>query len=270
MTTQTFQPTFMQKLLGRNYKWWYVVLYDILASTNYRLSTFFVVIRDLIPVFISLTIYGSFLDSREFIEYFLLGNLFFKIVLLFADINWEIRHAIAYGTISKYLIRPTNWLKYEFFSCIGGNLFSVTINVLIFVFLIMVNSVHINFSLINILQLLLSLIIAIVIYFCIDVTVGAVTFWTPETNVLIDTKLILTPFLAGSLVFLSTNSITKSFVYLPWSFLVHHPMQIYLGKYDINQTILVFLGGIFWCVILYFLANFVFKMGLKRNESVWL
>jgi ABC-2 type transport system permease protein len=116
----------------------------------------------------------------------------------------------------------------------------------------------------------LSLIIAIVIYFCIDVTVGAVTFWTPETNVLIDTKLILTPFLAGSLMFLSTNSITKSFVYLPWSFLVHHPMQIYLGKYDINQTILVFLGGIFWCVILYFLANFVFKMGLKRNESVGL
>jgi len=47
-------------------------------------------------------------------------------------------------------------------------------------------------------------------------------------------------------------------------------MQIYLGKYDTFQTVLVFGGGIFWCVLLYFLAKFVFKMGLKKNESVGL
>jgi ABC-type uncharacterized transport system permease subunit len=47
-------------------------------------------------------------------------------------------------------------------------------------------------------------------------------------------------------------------------------MQIYLGKYDFNQTLMVFAGGIAWCIVLYFLAKWVFKMGLKRNEAVGL
>jgi ABC-type uncharacterized transport system permease subunit len=47
-------------------------------------------------------------------------------------------------------------------------------------------------------------------------------------------------------------------------------MQIYLGKYSPTETLMVVLGGIAWCLVLYFLANFVFKMGLKRNESVGL
>ena len=58
--------------------------------------------------------------------------------------------------------------------------------------------------------------------------------------------------------------------FLPTTWSLHHPMQIYLGKYDTFQTFLVFLGGVSWCILLYFLAKFVFKMGLKRNESVGL
>jgi ABC-type uncharacterized transport system permease subunit len=51
---------------------------------------------------------------------------------------------------------------------------------------------------------------------------------------------------------------------------LHHPMQIYLGEYNSLDILLVFLGGIVWCLVLYFLAKFVFKLGLKRNESVGL
>ncbi|MFM7853798.1 MAG: ABC-2 family transporter protein [Flammeovirgaceae bacterium] len=54
------------------------------------------------------------------------------------------------------------------------------------------------------------------------------------------------------------------------AFFAYYPAQIYLGKYDTDQTVLVFLGGIAWCGILYFLAKLVFRLGLKRNESVGL
>jgi ABC-2 type transport system permease protein len=57
---------------------------------------------------------------------------------------------------------------------------------------------------------------------------------------------------------------------LPFSFWVHHPMQIYLGNYSTLETFYVFAGGFGWCVILYFLAQFIFKLGLKRNEAVGL
>jgi ABC-type uncharacterized transport system permease subunit len=47
-------------------------------------------------------------------------------------------------------------------------------------------------------------------------------------------------------------------------------MQIYLGKYNFQETLAVFLGGIIWFLVLYFLAKLVFKMGLKKNEAVGL
>jgi ABC-type uncharacterized transport system permease subunit len=47
-------------------------------------------------------------------------------------------------------------------------------------------------------------------------------------------------------------------------------MQIYLGKYSNLEIFYTFLGGLVWCIMLYFLAKLVFKMGLKKNESVGL
>jgi ABC-2 type transport system permease protein len=265
----TYTPTFMEKILGRNYKWWYVILYNFKANLAYRTTAFFIIFRDLTPLIISLTIYGSLTDSNQYLNYFLFGNLFFKWLTLFADINWEISYAIKDGTLSKYLMSPIGWLKYEFFAVIGGNFYPVLINSFIFFTIIFFSRISLETSF-TLLWLLPFFILAVIIYFCMDLLVGLVAFWTPETNTLIEMKTILTPFLAGALVFLDTNFITQKFVYLPWSFMVHHPMQIYLGNYNLYQTLWVFLGGITWCLVLYFLAKFVFKMGLKRNESVGL
>ena len=124
----TYTPTFMEKILGRNYKWWYVILYNFKANLAYRTTAFFIIFRDLTPLIISLTIYGSLTDSNQYLNYFLFGNLFFKWLTLFADINWEISYAIKDGTLSKYLMSPIGWLKYEFFAVIGGNFYPVLIN----------------------------------------------------------------------------------------------------------------------------------------------
>jgi ABC-2 type transport system permease protein len=58
--------------------------------------------------------------------------------------------------------------------------------------------------------------------------------------------------------------------FLPFAYTFYHPMQIYLGNYNFQETLSVFAGGIAWCIILYFLAKLVFKKGLKRNEAVGL
>jgi ABC-2 type transport system permease protein len=76
--------------------------------------------------------------------------------------------------------------------------------------------------------------------------------------------------LVGTLIPLDKMPFSSFFSLLPYSWILHHPMQIYLGKYDFNQTILVFAGGIAWCVILFFFAKIIFKAGLKRNEAVGL
>jgi len=267
--TSTYTPTLMEKVLGRYYKWWYIILYNFISSLAYRTTAIFIILRDLMPLVISLTIYGNFSDDNDYLKYFLFGNLFFKWLTLFGDINWEISSAIKYGTVSKYLILPTDWLKYEFFSVIGGNFYPVMINSLIFLVVLILSSTSLELSL-NLFWLLPFFVLAVIIYFCIDLLVGLVAFWTPETNTLIEMKTILTPFLAGALVFLDTNWITQKFIYLPWSFMVHHPMQIYLGNYNLNQSLWAFAGGLAWCLVLYLLAKLVFKLGLEPNESVGL
>jgi ABC-2 type transport system permease protein len=268
--TSTFQPTFLQKLLGRNYKWWYILKYNFNTSLAYRTTAVFIILRDLTPIFISLGIYGSFSEKSDYLSYLLIGNIFLKIVLWFADIAWEISSNIRYGGISSKMLKPTRWLVYELFAVIGGNFYTFVINAGILLFLMAYNNISFELNLSFWLALLMVTFIASMIYYIIDLLFGSVTFWTPETNTLIELKMAITPFLAGALVIFDYNPNLNILKFLPWSFITYHPMQIYLGKYNSTETLLVFLGGIAWCVILYFLANFVFKMGLKRNESVGL
>jgi ABC-2 type transport system permease protein len=74
----------------------------------------------------------------------------------------------------------------------------------------------------------------------------------------------------GSLIPLTLLPIAGVFTFLPTSFVLHHPMQIYLGKYSTTEIIYTFVGGITWCFVLWILARVIFKLGLKKNEAVGL
>jgi ABC-type uncharacterized transport system permease subunit len=56
----------------------------------------------------------------------------------------------------------------------------------------------------------------------------------------------------------------------PFGFMFFQPMQILLGKYDLNQILLTLLTSVIWAFVLILIANKVLKIGLKKNESVGL
>jgi ABC-2 type transport system permease protein len=76
--------------------------------------------------------------------------------------------------------------------------------------------------------------------------------------------------LSGKFFPLNTLTLFKFSFFLPFAFTFYHPMQIYLGKYTNLEIFYVFVGGVIWSIILYFLAKRVFKLGLKKNEAVGL
>ena len=47
-------------------------------------------------------------------------------------------------------------------------------------------------------------------------------------------------------------------------------MQVYLGKLESASILNLILGGIVWGIAILCLAIRIFKMGVKRNESVGL
>lgn len=100
---------------------------------------------------------------------------------------------------------------------------------------------------------------------------GFSAFWFTESAGINHLVQNFENFLSGSMFPLYILPVYFNWLqFSPFAFTFYHPMQIYLGKYNFEQTIWVFAGGIFWCIFLYFVAKLVFKLGLKKNESVGL
>ena len=267
----TFQPTFLQKLLGRNYKWWYLVTYSF-KQTNIRLSSF--LIGNFASVLdFAITIYlWLFIDPiAERITYFFVGFILQRLV--WSQYFGYFSESIISGKIANRLLIPVGNMGYWFFREIGS---SVVRNLISAGFIFTFLPFYINYlklPTLNFVLLLLPLLaISFVIDFLVSYILASIAFWTEDVRPIAYLTVIIVKVLSGIAIpfsFLPTPY-NWLWIYNPYSLLNYHPMQIYLGKYSPTETLMVFLGGIAWCLVLYFLANFVFKMGLKRNESVGL
>ena len=109
----------------------------------------------------------------------------------------------------------------------------------------------------------------------ISYTKGCIGFWfntTSSSYAILEASSIAIGLMSGSVIplYLVFSEFWNPVFWTPFTFLLHHPMQIYLGKYDNIQILQTFIGGIAWCVVLWILARLVFKAGLKKNEAVGL
>ena len=270
MTHTTYKPTFMQTLLGRNYKWWYIIIYNFKTAVNDRAGLIFSVVRFLLPVLVSILIYSTFDTSRNLTGELALGNFFFQITAMAFGISWDLRTNIIKGGLTKLLLVPTNYMAIQFFVALGFNFFALLIRFLIYLpLLVLFGSKFLITP--NLFFALGLMLISFVSYFFAEIILGASAFWFQvASNRILEVYYDLIQVLSGAIIILNLNPITQKFAYLPFSLAVYHPMQIYLGKYTPLETFYVFLGGITWCVALYFLATWVFKAGLKKNEAVGL
>jgi ABC-2 type transport system permease protein len=276
MTSATqFTPTLMEKLLGRQYKWWYIATYNIILTST-KLSHAGFALFGVLVNFTTIS-YVWFINgaSTSTMTYLLLGRVYKTIT----DNYWsdKIGLDIALGKISVDLLRPIDYLSYNFVASISTRLLRNIIN-LIGIILVVIAMNYFGVSLIlnsNVIYLILLLPIIICINFYIAFIIGSLGFFIEDKRdfgsfsvaynqisiIMVGTIIPLDKLPLGLEHFLDK---------LPLAYLLHHPMQIYLGKYDTTQTLLVFAGGIAWCVVLYLLAKFIFKIGLKRYEAVGL
>ena len=267
--TQPFTSTFLQKLLGRNYKWWYLINYWIRSNIVYFWSEVFVSMNRAVTLLGAVIIFLYFGQGNESIlNYLLLGNLFFAVTD--PVLSWFVSDNIKNGGLTRWLMYPIKYTTFLFFAAIANGLYmSLTyLAALIPVIFIFRDNISLtgNFGLI-----LLFLPMSFFIRFTIQILAGFSSFWFVEGAGVNHLTQSFESFLSGSVFPLYILPATFSFViFVPFSFTFYHPMQIYLGKYSPLETLYVFLGGIAWCVVLYFLAKWVFRMGLKRNESVGL
>ena len=264
------------KLLGENYKWWYIIWFSIIRENtgfkSFLVYQFSHIIRILSTLYIW---YLANSDAFTF-SYLLLGQIYRSVVdNIF---YYRLSDLIYSGAISSDLLQPKPFLFTQFVKSIGARLiknFYFVIGSTTAVIIASNSFAKINFGLSNLHLLILLIPISFILNFILGILLGSMAFWIKDRR---DYEGYKSSYEAIIFVITGANiplykfpiEIYMVLEFLPTAWIIHHPMQIYLGKYDTNRTILVFLGGLTWCVVLYILAKIVFKLGLKRNESVGL
>jgi ABC-2 type transport system permease protein len=271
-----FQLTFMQKLLGRQYKWFHFISFHFKRVANFRFTIIMLTIAELMNIGIIILVWKlNNLDSRnanldEILTYLAIGYIFALVSRSYVY-NW-LPDIISTGRISNWLMYPQTIFSLIFGRGFGQLLIANSVGLYSIPFIIFMTWGNLlqpsnTFSFI-IFLLFIGISIVMGILWNIILSCGA--FFTPEHQGATIAGGIFARISSG---FFLPFSFLGSYSFLQWNpfaFTFYHPMQIYLGKYDTTQTLLVFACGIAWCIILYFLAKLIFKLGLKRNEAVGL
>lgn len=265
----------MEKMLGKHYKWWYLLNYTFKAGTVYRTSvlswitsSFLTVIATVLLWYINIQSGSNLFNFSNIFTYYIVGNLF----VLTNSVEYAISEDILSGSITTKLLRPSNiWLQW-FIGNLGWNLFRLVVIFCIYSLVALIGRQWLIFpaSVVDIVYFVLSCIIGYSITIAINYICGMLAFFFLNIWGIIDLKNSLRFYLSGSFMALNIVSFTIWLTYLPFSFTFYHPMQIYLGLYNFEQILIVLGGSLTWCIVLWYFAYKLFVMGLKKNESVGL
>lgn len=266
--------TFLQQTLGKNYKWWYIINYNIkLAGSSYfmNIMEFF---GNIVFTITLMYLWSLKLPSQEIFTYLLFGRIYKALAENYFHNGFS--SEILSGDLTDKLLNSTELFSQFYITMVGRRVFRNLFELFgYFVAAIICSYIFIT-PIIN-LQYILVLLLMVPITFTINHFIGTIVgtmaffildkrdfdgiskFWLKVRDVA-----------TGSLIPLTILPFTSFFAVLPTSFVLHHPMQIYLGKYSTVEIVYTFLGGITWCVALWVLARVIFKLGLKKNEAVGL
>ena len=266
--------TFLQKKLGRNYKWWYIVLFGYKLGNSSPLIRVINIVSILIISLTILSVWKIGNAGSDVFAYLVIGRLFKTIVDTF--VYFSLGSDIFNGKITTALIRPTGQFAYNIFNNLGKripiNFIQILASAIVIPICIRIYSpisFDLKFSLITIGLAPFAFFINYIIGYMVG---SSAFFWSDEPTYSSFTRTheAMNNVLVGLIIPLDKLTFLPFVVYLLQAWILHHPMQIYLGKYNELQIWQTFVGGVAWCLVLWILARLFFKSGLKKNEAVGL
>lgn len=253
-------------------KWFYVIKYNISRGSG----DFFGILMQQIGI-IQITGATALIwvlnGGVGILTYILVGKLFFN--LSYNDYQLRLGSRVISGKMITSLMIPQDIFLEGFMVSIGyraglvlTNLTGVAAILLIFT-LAIPNSIILPSSFSQ--WLFLAYIpIAFVINYLFGVIVGCSAFVLRDKlnfDGVVQSYTSSMIVLSGSIIPLDKISQLKFLEFLPSAWLLHHPMQVYLGNYNFNENLVSLSIGLIWIFILYFIAKIVFKNGLKYHEA---
>lgn len=207
--------------------------------------------------------------NRDKILTYVFGILLLR-ALVFSARAVDIAGEISRGDIMNYLLKPVNYFNYWFVRDMSSkflNIFFAFFEATA-LYIILKPPFFVQQDLFMILAFIISVILAILLFFHMLLIVNMITFWVPEAGWAGQYLFIgiFTTFLSGSVFPLDIfpQSIQQVIYSLPFPYLLFIPLQIYLGKLSIDAIF----GGLsisfMWLLILFFAARYIWDKGIRQ------
>lgn len=207
----------------------------------------------------------------EIMTYIFLGGGVFEAFSAAGYSLFEVGAFINRGELSSFLLKPISFLRFQMAKDSANKILvicSSLIELLIFVNIFSIDLV-IQKDFWLILLTVLAIVLAMVLSFYLNFLINAMAFWTREADGPRFLFYIFKQFASGT--FFPLNVLPKVlfqiFASLPFSFMVYFPIQIYLGKLNVQEIGQGFVLGAVWVVGVVLLASYVWNLGLKKYQA---
>lgn len=254
---------------------------SITQEFSYRANFIMWRVRNVLSIFLTFFIWDAvFRDpSRILFGYdrgkimtYVLGLIIVKSLVLSArtvDVSGEISN----GNIMNLLLKPINLFKYWMSRDISSKVLNLSFALVeaFVLYLILKPPFYLQSDPVLIFGFIISIILAMTIFFSLMFIVSSITFWAPEiawgAQFLI--TVVIIEFLSGSVFPLDIfpPGFQKVLNFTPFPYMIFFPLQVYLG----NVTDMALIRGIgvsaLWTVFLLFFMKFIWGRGLKVYEA---
>lgn len=250
----------------------------VMESLQFRLGTAVTLFGNLIYLALVYFLWKAIYDScgtdtvngmtfYDTMIYLILATAIFNFLEMF--IVWDMSRAIQSGEIIMHLLKPMRYRKYTFWSYSGSHVMSFALTFLptfLIVMIITKGAVPVGW---NLFMFVISLILALIINFNIEMLVAPICLYTESTwgiNIVKETIVLL---LSGATIPLAffPEGFRRAVEYMPFRAVYDIPLTILLKKNgsDSAEGLLRLLGiQLIWCVVLTIAGNLFWNHAVKR------
>lgn len=179
--------------------------------------------------------------------------------------------AINNGSVVNFLIKPFGLIRSLLARDMADKLFNFTffiveISLLIF---FLKPPIFIQTNILVLMQFLLAIIGALIIYFCINLIISLTAFWTENSWGPLFLMSIFLESLGGGLfpIDILPKQLFNILMLTPFPYLIYFPAKLYLGSMGTAEMTFGFLITAVWIMVLVGLTKVILNAGFKRYST---
>lgn len=246
----------------------------ISAKLNYRGALLMNIVNSSVSLVASLFLWNVLFREQSVISGYTRDDMVVYLLVVFlmqatlgGETEWEIAGSVLDGSIIMDLIKPINFQTRCLFQTMGASAAEGTVAALVAgTAAVFLSSLSEYAEPKRCVLLLLSLVLAFLVKFCISYLAGLCCFFTNNGYGVIYMRQVITDIFSGALLPLSfyPEWFEKIAKVLPFQSIMYTPTQIFLGRIEGEQAVNMLLLQLVWVIVLWVFGYFFFRFAIRR------